>query len=311
MPSSNTSLVHSYLYNPHSDPGELKTYSNSARSESEMRESGSQTNVPTMAYGTFTDGSDDIHLPSLLPQTEPQGCFAPTLSWSDLHPTAANDRSTYDYNNDQNFTSVPNEMSYEDVGHQKPTEHEPCLPDVERGPPQTTPNPPLPIDFSFPPAHAISHTAFMRRRSFLPLPTVANYRRTWDDSDFGNTMSEILAPQPHHFHAFAFDAADISGPSLYATASNHQSTVPSTSERMYQNADDTVSMGGYETDSESAKGEPPYAKLIYNALMDAPDRRLVLRDIYTWISDNTEKAKDPAFKGWQNSVRHNLSMNGV
>lgn len=38
---------------------------------------------------------------------------------------------------------------------------------------------------------------------------------------------------------------------------------------------------------------------------------MVLRDIYEWIARNTDKARDPAFKGWQNSVRHNLSMNGV
>lgn len=81
--------------------------------------------------------------------------------------------------------------------------------------------------------------------------------------------------------------------------------------RRYQDMDDTLTLRSCETDSESAKGEPPYAKLIYNALMDAREHKLVLRDIYAWIHDNTDKAKDPAFKGWQNSVRHNLSMNGV
>ncbi|KAL9638630.1 MAG: hypothetical protein Q9164_001437 [Protoblastenia rupestris] len=43
--------------------------------------------------------------------------------------------------------------------------------------------------------------------------------------------------------------------------------------------------------------------------MDAPDHRMILRDIYRWIEHNTDKASDPSFTGWQNSVRHNLSMN--
>lgn len=66
-----------------------------------------------------------------------------------------------------------------------------------------------------------------------------------------------------------------------------------------------------ETDIEEKNCDPPYAKLIYQALMDVPEHKMVLRDIYRWIEQNTDKARDPAFKGWQNSVRHNLSMNGV
>lgn len=82
--------------------------------------------------------------------------------------------------------------------------------------------------------------------------------------------------------------------------------------RYYQDVEDDVTVDSFETDGESTvKSEPPYAKLIYQALMAAPGYRMVLRDIYDWIGKNTDKARDPAFKGWQNSVRHNLSMNGV
>lgn len=66
-----------------------------------------------------------------------------------------------------------------------------------------------------------------------------------------------------------------------------------------------------ESEVEGKQGEPPYAKLIYRALMEAPGHQMVLKDIYGWIARNTDKARDSAFKGWQNSVRHNLSMNGV
>lgn len=66
-----------------------------------------------------------------------------------------------------------------------------------------------------------------------------------------------------------------------------------------------------ETDEECGVNDEPYAKLIYRALMSVPERRMVLRDIYEWFELNTDKAKNACSKGWQNSIRHNLSMNGV
>lgn len=57
--------------------------------------------------------------------------------------------------------------------------------------------------------------------------------------------------------------------------------------------------------------EQPYAQLIYKALLGAPNHTMILRDIYNWFKENTDKATDKETKGWQNSIRHNLSMNGV
>jgi hypothetical protein len=57
--------------------------------------------------------------------------------------------------------------------------------------------------------------------------------------------------------------------------------------------------------------EQPYAQLIYRALLEAPGKTMILRDIYNWFKENTDKAADKETKGWQNSIRHNLSMNGV
>lgn len=56
--------------------------------------------------------------------------------------------------------------------------------------------------------------------------------------------------------------------------------------------------------------KPPfsYAALIGQALFSTPDLRMALSDIYTWIMQ-----KYPYFRkedaGWQNSIRHNLSLN--
>ena len=66
-----------------------------------------------------------------------------------------------------------------------------------------------------------------------------------------------------------------------------------------------------EWDGRSAQGHATYAELIYRALMDTPGHRLVLQDIYDWIIENTDKAINPNFTGWQGTVRHNLSMNAV
>jgi hypothetical protein len=56
--------------------------------------------------------------------------------------------------------------------------------------------------------------------------------------------------------------------------------------------------------------ETPYAQLIYQALMSRPRRAMRLQEIYQWFLENTNKGQDGS-KGWQNSIRHNLSMNGV
>ncbi|KAI9797322.1 MAG: hypothetical protein M1825_006020 [Sarcosagium campestre] len=57
--------------------------------------------------------------------------------------------------------------------------------------------------------------------------------------------------------------------------------------------------------------EAPYAKLIYRALISAPGHKMVLKEIYDWFAHHTDKNRDPSQRGWQNSIRHNLSMNGA
>lgn len=51
-----------------------------------------------------------------------------------------------------------------------------------------------------------------------------------------------------------------------------------------------------------------YAELIGMAILRAPNRRLTLAQIYKWISDNFAFYKGTE-AGWQNSIRHNLSLN--
>ncbi|KAI1822966.1 hypothetical protein F4861DRAFT_356283 [Xylaria intraflava] len=51
-----------------------------------------------------------------------------------------------------------------------------------------------------------------------------------------------------------------------------------------------------------------YAQLIGMAILRAPQKKLTLSQIYKWISD-TYKFYNANDAGWQNSIRHNLSLN--
>lgn len=63
-------------------------------------------------------------------------------------------------------------------------------------------------------------------------------------------------------------------------------------------------------EAPGGKVDEPYAQLIYRAFLSRPNKSMTLQEIYQWFRENTDKSKAEG-KGWQNSIRHNLSMNGV
>ncbi|OJJ53276.1 hypothetical protein ASPSYDRAFT_51415 [Aspergillus sydowii CBS 593.65] len=76
-------------------------------------------------------------------------------------------------------------------------------------------------------------------------------------------------------------------------------------------ADRAVALPANPEETEETSADPPYSQLIFDALDAAPGKKLPLQGIYQWFEKNTAKGRDPSSKGWQNSIRHNLSMNAV
>ncbi|KAJ5960091.1 uncharacterized protein N7479_007241 [Penicillium vulpinum] len=101
-------------------------------------------------------------------------------------------------------------------------------------------------------------------------------------------------------------------PSPLSEVSSYQSpqSLIASSPAMTSHAGDRLSPRSSTGDNkEERPGHPPYSVLIYQALKDAPGHKLQLQSIYSWFEANTDKGADPNAKGWQNSIRHNLSMN--
>lgn len=87
------------------------------------------------------------------------------------------------------------------------------------------------------------------------------------------------------------------------------SASPSSRALVPDSASPRTSLGDHSEEEQSS--ELPYSSLIYQALLTGDGGQMPLQEIYAWFERNTNKGRDQACKGWQNSIRHNLSMNAV
>ena len=144
--------------------------------------------------------------------------------------------------------------------------------------------------------------------SIFPLPMPQ--RPHWADA-MGTRATNGFTSNPQAPEAYSYDATNHLTPAIYPTATGQYSTYEPDPRQAQDDFIKDEPSGGFGTDYESKEKGPCYANLIYQALMEAPSHKMILRDIYAWFAQNTDKAKDPSSKGWQNSIRHNLSMNDV
>lgn len=133
----------------------------------------------------------------------------------------------------------------------------------------------------------------------------------------GHSHSKSSEPSPRRSiedrAAFSQSSASCAAPSLSAKR-ERSSDGPLDANFGVEDDECTPDPPFDETDGDGdiAAGSEPYAQLIYRALKSVPGHSMVLKDIYEWFEKNTDKPQtSTSAKGWQNSIRHNLSMNGV
>lgn len=163
----------------------------------------------------------------------------------------------------------------------------------------------MPHPLSNPLTHSLNPPGFSHGQ-FEPLERYPY----WADA-MGTSATNGFTSNPQALEAYSYDSTNHLTPAMYSTATGQYSTYEPDPRPAQDDFIEDVPSGGFETDYESKEKGPCYANLIYQALMEAPGHKMILKDIYAWIAQNTDKARDPSSKGWQNSVRHNLSMNGV
>ncbi|KAI5927314.1 hypothetical protein F4810DRAFT_706684 [Camillea tinctor] len=192
----------------------------------------------------------------------------------------------------------------------------------------TNPSTTSPRSWSSPEAHQMSFSQGLWDTERMTPYDVRVYTPATYEDQFQQPMAPASYPQPAFtlrndsvpsdasYHRDAPGMAVSTMPEAHASLPSQAASPPLKEEfePSYQVAEisDIQDHGHADTEDgeETHKVEEPYAQLIYRAFMSRDEHAMTLQEIYQWFRDNTDKAKSEG-KGWQNSIRHNLSMNAA
>ena len=174
-------------------------------------------------------------------------------------------------------------------------------------------------ELSFPVPEPSSYTDSPRKKPTGPMRPPAVPRKTFPTlfpAFLGGVAPEKENPAPVYHSDNLADFPDPSSGSKNSrkrtfsndgSSQDHRSKKSRAEEPAAEELPDPHFMPILEDDGR----KPPYsyAVLIGMSILRAPDRRLTLAQIYKWISDTFSHYRNKAEPGWQNSIRHNLSLN--
>lgn len=189
-----------------------------------------------------------------------------------------------------------------------------------------------------PPYSALASPVIQQQQMFgLPLHAAPDYQRfqsrRYQPSPYGQRVpTHQLQPQhippgnmPSHVGQYYSHSGPVAMPTMgdsyhdMPTSQPHYNEYYSSPENGsrqgtadlmdYDNSIPEEDESGDNVNGEIA--DPCYAQLLFRCLREAPDHTLSLKQVYEWVRKHSQKARDSSGTGWQNSVRHNLSMNAV
>ena len=172
--------------------------------------------------------------------------------------------------------------------------------------------------FYFPPpgAHPLGITVAPNKSLFTTFSSIPEPRpaqpQHLDVFTASNTNNENRPPRTASRQPSAtYTGAPITGKRPAQETLVTQAKAPATKKAKVDDTANIVVPAPHEMPPVEDDGNKPshsYAQLISMAILRAPQRRLTLAQIYAWITDNFAFYRK-GDTNWQNSIRHNLSLN--